>query len=522
MDRLLLSDNNHSEITAPFRECLGSCEVYFSVDESASRLLLTASFDVDRFRRGYADSLEQRFRLATEGAQALVDSPHWSFESFSQGNYELQVEYRDGETLPSYLCRLRETEEVGGFPLVLELLSWLMRLSHKPRIFSNVEPADFLVVSSSGGASIVLFPVGPILREEETKSDRAIAKEWLAYLADILNLILCRRRFDESARKIGETCAKALDEIEAGKANELQNWFKLVEEVAENEKGKWLERQGHKRLDKSMVPCGPLGSFWWDQFCRIENETFGELISLSSPYSGMFRRVDGEKRRVSLLIPEGWAATSVLEKINQKIAHPFLKGHHNGVRTLSVLCGENYTGLVAPDDEMLSLPEILAVMKGLNFPGVLSVLRKIHRTLEQFESAEFDLEIDSPYRICLFCEEAETGKASANQFLQGFSEWPAWDVKVRVEKPLEYFVENTGWRSVYRKLGERFFPAFVAWALDYSRFEWAARAGRIESEPASWDAELDCLLVSASKHLNENDASQRMKFMELLEEWEGT
>ena len=101
------------------------------------------------------------------------------------------------------------------------------------------------------------------------------------------------------------------------------------------------------------------------------------------------------------------------------------------------------------------------------------------------------------------------------------STWPAWEISLRVERPAEMFLAGettTAWTWVRTRFDGKFFPALVAWMLEWKRLQWAARSGSLAREPLSWDDRLLSLFEAARLHLDPARAPQREKFLAFFEE----
>jgi hypothetical protein len=211
----------------------------------------------------------------------------------------------------------------------------------------------------------------------------------------------------------------------------------------------------------------------------------------------------------------------LIDLLNRRLSHPFLKAHHHCLRIRSVYCDEHLTLLIGDPAEGIPLPSLLAAREGLPTGDLLLILGKLHRALALFESAGFDADLISPWQLELHLEAGVIHPGWKSLIATEVSAWPAWEVIVRFERPAECFLPGettTAWRGVRELLHGKFFPALVAWMLDWKRFQWAARADALAGEPVSWDERLIPLFEAARDHLDPSQGAQREKFLALLEE----
>jgi hypothetical protein len=217
--------------------------------------------------------------------------------------------------------------------------------------------------------------------------------------------------------------------------------------------------------------------------------------------------------------PEDWFSHSVIETINRKMTTPFLKAHHNGIRIRSMTCETAYTCLISDGEFSIPLPSLLMAKSGFSPNATLSILHKIHRAIAQFETADFPLELRSPWQIQLHFDAPEMAPQWQSILKDKIESWPAWDIRIRAETPPEHYLTRNSWHFIYERLRAKFFPALAAWMFDWKRFTWVdEHSGNFDHEPFNWESKMNTLLKTAGTHLNEKDAPQRQKFLELVEE----
>jgi len=486
--------------------------------------------------RGYLDSVRQR-HLQWTGLGTLPCETIVRLEEPAAGELVFASFEPDGESFPAFLARVSVLPDRVAWRLCLEIVAWLKALMSVPRLLSNVDAADFLVHARDGIVpSIAFCPVFSLVREEAPLSDYRIARLWSERFAVLHSFIKGGRKGSPLKGVPGDNKAfRALfKHFDIGKDRSLAE---RLDEVASIFKAEWEattkgEKGGEGPLVRRSFPMGPLAQRLKERAVQSDPSRFsgaaepGGERDGEAPVFSPFRMdglvMDPPAVRVGhLLPPESWFEISLIDLLNRRLSHPFLKAHHHCLRIRSVYCDESFTLLVGDPSEGIPLPSLLAAREGLGTGDLLLILGKLHRALAQFESAGFDGELLSPWQIELHPEAGVIHPGWKSLLSTDVSAWPAWEVIVRIERPAECFLPGettTAWRGVRDLLSGKFFPALVAWMLDWKRFQWAARAGTLKGEPVSWDERLLPLFEAARDHLDPAQGTQREKFLALLEE----
>jgi hypothetical protein len=445
---------------------------------------------------------------------------------------QLTVAMPDAEALPDYLRRVSLPER-SGLRLGAELLAWLRILAVSPRLIANVEFSDFFVFSRDGiQPALVFCPAPALIREEQPRSDFRIARDWLEQLAGLHAFLRQGRKGNLEPIRSGDykPFRPLFKQLEGGSDSPLPERFLEFEEFFRAEAALSGKNDGHAPsgapLEQRLQPLGPLARFLQSKALETDPERFPSAPSQRtagrfSPYQLEAIPQGGTDRVARLLPPESWFDHSLVERLNRRLSHPFLKAHHNCLRIRSVYCDESVTLLAADAVESLPLPSLLCARDGLDPADLVLIAGKLHRALTQFDSAEFDPGLVSPWQVELHLESAVSHPGWERLLGMEVSAWPAWETVLRVERPTESLLPGTTTESFARVrecLKGKFYPALLAWMLDWRRFQWAARTGMLANEPSSWDERLATLFDAAAEHLDPSKTAQREKFLAWFEE----
>lgn len=479
--------------------------------------------------RGYRDSVRQRYSLWADlggGASALKVS----LEDGTDGGMVLAVPVPDGESLPAFLERVAPLPERPASSLGLELVTWLRLLAASPRLLANAVPADFVVHARDGMALEILFsPVPSMIREESVFSDFHLARIWTERLSRLHAFFRGGGKsppFDEKSPP-SRAFRPLLKELDSGRERSLSDRLEDIAEIFRQEavpSGAAVRTDG--LTDRSQIPVGPIAAHFRGEAAKADPERFGEATERVSGCGGfsLFELISGNGTRSGrILPPEHWFERSLIDPLNRRLSHPFMKAHPQCPRVRAVYCDENLTLLTGDPVSSLPLPAVISLKDGLGVGEWLQLAGKLHRAFSQFESAGFAVALESPWQVELGFEAGGSQpRPPWNQLAGlGLEEWPAWDVLIRVERSSESFLPggtNASWRHVMSRLGEKFFPALLAWGIDWKRFQWSARGGILGREPLSWDDRLLALFEAARDHLDAGSSRQREKFLTLLGE----
>lgn len=483
--------------------------------------------------RGYLDSVRQRQAQwsALRGAPDLVRT---SFREEAGTTPSLSVFMPDAEALSGYLRRAAALPEPTGLRLAGELLAWLAALAKSPRLVANVAFADFFVQARDGIVPALAFcPAFALLREERPRSDFRIARDWLERLAGLHSFLKQGGKGDLAPLGAEDyrPFRPLFKQLESGSDCPLPERFREYGEVFRTNAESTGGGEGRATapappLESRLFPVGPLARLLRTRALETDPDRFPPApepasAALFSPYALEALLREGAARMAHLLPPEAWFDDSLVERLNRRLSHPFLKAHPNCLRVRSVYCDESLTLLAADASESLPLPALLAAREGIAPADLFAIAGKLHRALAQFDSAEFDPGLVSPWQVELHLESGVSRPGWERLLATGVAAWPAWEVVLRAEQPAESLLPGATTESFGRArecLRGKFFPALLAWMLDWRRFQWAARNGVLANEPASWDERLSALFQAAAEHLDPAKTAQREKFLAWLEE----
>jgi len=225
-----------------------------------------------------------------------------------------------------------------------------------------------------------------------------------------------------------------------------------------------------------------------------------------------------DKVQLYILPPERLFEETIVETLNRKMFDSYLKSHPNGVRVRSFGCEIDYTLIVSERFCGFPLPSLQARRTQFSVRDAMAIASQLDRILFHFESAEFALGELNPWQIEIFFESEDPENIPTLIEKTEIRNWPAWDLKLRVEPPAEAFVESyySPWSYLVGKFEGKTFPALIAWLLDSDRFEWALSAGLEKSEPLSWNPFLDSLLNSAIRYFDPDVPAHRAGLIQLV------
>lgn len=481
------------------------------------------------FSEDWIQSVRQRVDLL----EAVASRPGESVALLDHDEGEMPVVVGraiEGESLPLYLERVHpDCDETFVF-LLLDILGRVRSFANQGRLLSNLELGDFFV-TLRGGVRLEARLSSPfcLVREEESASDFSLARKWVELTARLW--IAARNAWTRPLREYSlreaKPFRKLLGLLEKGRESSLTDYLDTVRQILEAELGSTAKRprQGRPLADPASHPACYLsghlrGGFEmaYPELQHPDREKRGD----ESGYLLDVESVEGEQRVVYLLPPERWFRRSFLDPVNRKLANPFLKGHHNTTRVRSIYCEEGFTALMGDPERGVALPLLLEAREGVSIEEVMKLLTRLSRALDQVESANHTIEIESPWQLLLYPEVEAWSEELQSKWIEGdLCDWPAWDWKIRVERPTESFFWsplNESWQFCYERLLTKAFPALLLWMIEWKRLLQLAELGKLQSEPMSWDPKLDLILLAATEHFEPGKASHRARLLEFLEE----
>lgn len=477
--------------------------------------------------RGYHDSVRQRILL---WKHAFGTAGGCGSHCDGEGPLRISASLVEGEPLPAFAARVGISYGPALLRGILDLIRWLRLAAKCPRLLSCIEMEDFFVfLRSNVGLSVELVPILPLIRNENPVTEFEVARKWTHELARICAASQegWKRTTHDYDPRSCRFLRPLLAEIDGSSERDPASHFEALERafLREFESKKGREEEHFLPLETD-IPRGPLA-------CKLRSAFRGDGSGSGtesrtavgeSPFSVPVG-LDGEEVAV-LLPPEKWFASSAIDRVNRRTSSPFLKTHPNFPRIRSIFCDESLTAIVLQGEGGISLPTLLEARSGLAPREVVLLAGKVSRALSQFESADFEVVIESPWQIELhLVDGAATGILRDDWWHKPISEWPAWDVKIRVERPAESFVTGLApesWLKIRDRLVRKDFPALVAWILGWRRFQIAMRQGSIEAEPIGEERGLDSLFGAVIEFYEPGKPGHRARFLELIGEGLGS
>lgn len=476
--------------------------------------------------------IEQRIRLASKivhpNLPFLID-----FGTTPEKELFVISEFIEGEPLFNYLRRDEDLpgEVVAG--LILQICDALNFLKRTPRLLASIELSDFWVCLDRGRLLSVRLGHYGLGRDETPIGDFALLEKWIRDIVDL------HRTF---AKPGDITNEDAYEEILEEARNQLIFLDDLPKVKLAVLRSMSLSTDIAVRFPADMrtissidqVPAGLMFQMMAreNQLNEMLNERFepnpSHISTEFSPFSLHVAKPEDENNpsepvSIYLIPPERLFEDNIIEPVHRKMFDANLRSHPAGFRIRSLSCETHFTYLTTTCYEGFPLTCLQASRSLLRGRDALEIMRRIHETLVHFENADFELGPINPWQIQI-CFEDSAEDINARDLMTAipFAEWPAWTVKIRVEKPAETFVESclSTWRYIARRMKRKDFPALLVWMLEQERFEWALSNGVqiADQEPLSWNPRLDALFISALDHLDHTDPEQREKFLDFFDE----
>lgn len=480
--------------------------------------------------RGFENSIAQRSGLWNEAF------PEVSIKVFPPGEEDslfVATPAFDGEPLGRFFERVKPGVGAPLLSILLDTVRELSRLIVFPRLLSNIVWEDILVRRESGvNVSAGICPVFSILREETPQSDFSVGRYWTGVIAALT--VAAGDRWSRDFSAYDPVSSRAfrplLKSMDRGREISLRECFTELEGIILNElesvkipREKWRTEWGKCAVPRGALAVSLAGAFGDSHPDMIASNSGREDPQVFSQFSVRIDgKQEGSREEAVLLPPECWFEGSLIDPVNRRMSTQFLKVHPNLARVRSILCDDGFTALKG-EKGGVPLTSLLEAHGGLVAESVLRLGGKAARAFSQFESAEYDLRLESPWQL----EIQAVDPAREDELLAGWmderiEDWPAWDIKVRVERPAELFLPpgnaEKAWDQVFTRMKGKVFPALMVWMLEWKRLVWAAREGTLGSEPLSWDKEMNALFEAAIQHYECANQAHRTRFLELIEE----
>ena len=478
--------------------------------------------------RGYENSVTQRTALWKE----IYDCSDIAVVQ-DEDEFLLVTPAFDGEPILSYLRRSNLPLGAPLYSILLDVVRSLSRLTASPRLLSSIAWEDVFVSRYSAVKLNAKFcPIFSMLREESAQGDFQIARYWAGVIASLLVASADKWEkefadYDPLGSKAFRSLLKAMDK---GREISLTECFTELESIllVERESTKFSADRFRFVWGQNDFPSNALANCLLASYQeafpdkvpllpdRLRLRTFSSFVVPSGLEAN-------ESTSCSCVLPpEGWFEQSFIDPVNRRLAVPFLKSHPNFTRVRSILCDDGFTALLG-DPGGIPIVALFEIRDGITAGEVLRLGEKIGRAFSQFESTDFSVELHSPWQLEIHAVEPKHAELLLSEWHDSpMEEWPAWDVKVRVERPAESFLPDCrseiAWNKIKSRLGGKEFPALMVWMLEWKRLTWAAAQNTIDSEPLSWDQDMNALFVATTEFYESGNQAHRIRFLELISE----
>ena len=459
------------------------------------------------------------------------------------------TEFVEGERIRDYLERVPNLPRPLGLSLVLQLAEVIAHLSHFPRLLSAIVLDDFAVTLSRGRFLNLRLTDYGFEREEQALRDNELAARWIENIGLLLLHLI-------------DGCAlPRTEEIEYGKNGPgrlagplgfLIGNLRHQSSVAAIEELRKLKRTllraagvgdsnatfgAHPEFssvtDKKLLPHGPICQLvfdsdeledLFDDRWRIQNDEFSPdgltPFTVRAKSRKRPRDPNGKARRFDLQIlpPERITGNSAVPAVNKKMGHSYFKEHPNLTRTRSIVGGGDFTLLENDCCRGFSLMTLVTQRRQLPPTETHTILAELERLLAHLDGADLDVPDFNPWSILFHFEKAPPERIRALLTSTPIAEWPAPELKLRIERTTDSMVESvsSAWRYLLRRMNGKSLPALAVWMMEGERFETALAATRADTEPLSLSPAVSEFFEKAAQLLDEGDRAQRQRFTDLL------
>ncbi|NNE90078.1 MAG: hypothetical protein HKN23_00375 [Verrucomicrobiales bacterium] len=467
------------------------------------------------------------------------------------------AEFVEGERLPEYLERCRSLNKQISTSLVLQLADVISALVDHPRLLSSVTLDDFAVSLEQGQYLRLRLTDFGFERDEEPGGDLELAAQWIRAIGSIHHRILNGRSMptkledSDSTFPCGSPFGRLLKRIENLSGSAAVRTLKGIKAQVmaasglSDAAGNHLTPEFRSISKDSECPIGPLQRLLrgGEEFKEMVEEKFELEGQDDSPGLSPFQiparlpakdgeekaDLDSAKRRESrvtlhILPPERLLEHNGMQTLNEKMRDPYLKKHPCAVRTRSLYCETDFSIVVSERLSGFPLPVLLANKGRLEPIDAIDVLWQIDRALTHFECSDFEFSDFHPWQIELHFRKETPDQIRKFLTRAPVSNWPAWEAKLRVERPTEAFTESSHspWRHLFDRVDRKAFPALAVWLMESDRFEWALTTGNEDREPLSWNPQFNQLIEAAIGFYDPANPRHRKRMIDLIAEIFGT
>ncbi len=531
---------------------------YLGIDRDANQFVEVVFCYLSRIRKtAVRNALQKRIEAATQlihpNIATVLESGTFSDpEEEGQENPYYVCEFVEGERLPDYLNRTKNLNRQLSTSLAMQLAEIIATMVDHPRLLSSIELEDFAVSLDQGQFLKLRLTDFGFDREETPKSDMQLATQWVRTIGIIHQRVLSGQSIPDSVEGInqlngsGSPFGRLLKRIEKQSGAQAVRTLKGLKPHVLSASGlsesalNYLDPEFRSITRPCEAPTGPLQVLMTggEKFEAVLNERFTRLHESSafgfSPFRfpARLKSEHNEERdnesikekaaRVTLTVlpPERLCGNQGTTDLNRKMCDTYMKAHPSALRTRSLLYESDFTLVVSERLSGVPLPTLLANRGSLSNLDALELLNQIDRAMTHFECSDFGFHDFNPWQIDLHFEESAPDELQKCLSRAPLANWPAWDVKIRVEKPTESMIESSRspWRYLHTLMDGKAFPALAIWLTECDRFDWALTIGNEEREPLSWNRDVNKLMDSAIGFYDPESPKHRKKMLELLQD----
>ena len=466
----------------------------------------------------------------------------------SENEFYYITEFVEGERIRDYLDRVPALPRPLGLSVVLQLADLIAYLSNFPRLLSALVLDDFSITLSRGRYLNIRLTDFGFERDEHPMRDNELAARWI----EAIGLLLVSLIDGRPLPRVGEIESGSSPERLAGPLGDLIGGLRHQSSVAAIEELRNLKRTllraagiGDTGIafavhpdfgsvtDRKLLPHGPICQMVFDSHeledlfeenWRIQSNEFSPdgLTPFTVRAKSRLRPKDpnGKTRRFDLQIlpPERLIGNSVVPAVNKKMGHDYFKEHPNLTRTRSLVSGADFTVLENDSCRGFSLMTLVTQRRQLAPREAHTILIELERLLAHLDGANLDPPDFNPWSILFHFDEASPEKIHALLTGAPMADWPAPELKLRIERTTDSLVESvsSAWRYLLRRMNRKRLAALAVWMMEGDRFETALVANRADTEPLSLSPAVNAFFEKAAWLLDETDRQQRRRFADLL------
>ncbi|MEO0415211.1 MAG: hypothetical protein AAF226_09700, partial [Verrucomicrobiota bacterium] len=425
-------------------------------------------------------SLRQRADLIGQLWHPAVPTVFEHFES-ADGSVTIAMELESGESLRSFLRNVKPLPASTVTGLISQIAVPLVYMTRAPRILATLRLSDFQICIDNGRFLTVRLGGLGFHHAEAPRSDFLLLSDWITNVRNLHEQLLV----DRGAEYDSAVFASAYDEL-MDRAKQSEAPLSLLSDLEETvliAGGYSLDDVGPLRRgltevnDQKLVPRGILAKFLMANGRlerRIREKYLPEMVPLEVDLSTFQIRAckrDNPEDKVDLVIlpPERLMAESIAEPLKRRMFDQYLKSHPSGFRIREVEFAEEFSLVSTETAAGFTLNCLQATREGVSQGEALAIIRQIDKALTNFESADFLVRDLNPSQVFIYFETIPDDlKVYDLLNWVPMNEWPAWGVKLRVERLTDLFIEpvSSPWRAILASMGGKSFPALALWLTE--------------------------------------------------------